>query len=263
MKLEFSRLLPIQDGFDDVRCEERQAQKSASQRRLKQRLQKLWPDGAWPPRLTLATEWRKADAGGQEDIADWSKSVPKPVLIVVDTLEKLRPAMKSNASAYSGDYEAIAGLHKLAHERGIAIVVIHHVRKMEADDPFDMVSGTNGLTGAADTILVLKRQSGNVTLFARGRDIDEKETACRFDKGTCRWTLLGEAGEVRSSVERSAVIEALRDAGEAGMHTSEIMVAIERSDRNAVHQLLYKMQRDGDLVRLKGGVYALSGKEGK
>jgi hypothetical protein len=45
------------------------------------------------------------------------------VLIVVDTLEKLRPAMKSNASAYSGDYEAIAGLHKLAHERSVAIVV--------------------------------------------------------------------------------------------------------------------------------------------
>lgn len=71
---------------------------------------------------------------------------------------------------------------------------------MEADDPFDMVSGTNGLTGAADTILVLRRQAGNVTLYARGRDIEEQETACRFDKVTCRWTLLGDAQDRKSVV---------------------------------------------------------------
>src|SRR5258707_4927200 len=80
---------------------------------------------------------------------------------------------------------------------------------MEADDPFDMVSGTNGLTGAADTILVLKRQAGNVTLHARGRDIEEKETACQFSKDTCRWTLLGESDAVHSSSERTTVLEAL------------------------------------------------------
>jgi RecA-family ATPase len=100
----------------------------------------------------------------------------RPVLIVIDTLEKFRPAAKTNAAAYSTDYLAISGLHKLAHAREIAIVVIHHVRKMDAEDPFDMVSGTNGLTGAADTILVLRRQAGSVTLHARGRDIEEKET---------------------------------------------------------------------------------------
>src|SRR5205823_3388465 len=153
----------------------------------------------WPDRLVLATDWRRADAGGIEDIADWCDSVSQPVLVVIDTLERFRQLAKAGSSAYTTDYLAISGLHKLAHERGIAIVVIHHVRKMEADDPFDMVSGTNGLTGAADTILVLRRQAGNVTLHARGRDIEEKETACRFDKNTCRWTLLGEAEAVHSS----------------------------------------------------------------
>jgi len=162
----------------------------------------------------------------------------------------------------STDYLAIAGLHKLAHARGIAVVVIHHVR-MEADDPFDMVSGTNGLTGAADTILVLKRQAGNATLHARGRDIEEKETACRFDKMTCRWTLLGDADQVHSSGERAAIISALANGGSEGMHISEIMAATERNDRNAVDQLLFKMQRDRELVRIKRGLYALPGKIGK
>jgi AAA domain-containing protein len=234
-----------------------------SERRLKKRLEKLWPDGAWPTRLTLSTEWKKADGGGLEDIVEWCDSVAKPVLIVVDTLEKLRPAAKSNVAAYSTDYLAIAGLHKLAHARGIAIVVIHHVRKMEAEDPFDMVSGTNGLTGAADTILVLKREAGNVTLYARGRDIEEKETACRFDRNTCRWTLLGEAETVHSSGERAAIVSALGSVGAEGMHISEIMAATERDNRNSVDQLLHKMHREGELVRVKRGQYALSGKNGK
>jgi hypothetical protein len=184
-------------------------------------------------------------------------------LIVIDTLEKFRPAAKTNAAAYSTDYLAIAGLHKLAHARGIAIVVIHHVRKMDAEDPFDMVSGTNGLTGAADTILVLRRQAGTVTLHARGRDIEEKETACRFDKITCRWTLLGDAVEVHGSGERAAILSALGNAGSEGMHISEIMAATERNNRNAADQLLFKMQRDGDLVRVRRGVYALPDKNGK
>jgi hypothetical protein len=47
------------------------------------------------------------------------------------------------------------------------------------------------------------------------------------------------------------------------MGISEIMAATERNDRNAVDQLLYKMQRDGEVVRLKRGVYALPDKNGK
>jgi hypothetical protein len=234
-----------------------------SERRLKKRLQKLWPNGDWPVQLTLTTDWRKADEGGLQDIAEWCESASKPVLIVIDTLEKFRPAAKHNNAAYSTDYLAIAGLHKLAHTRGIAVVVIHHVRKMEADDPFDMVSGTNGLTGAADTILVLRRQAGNVTLFARGRDIEEQETACQFDKVTCRWTLLGDAQQVQSSTQRAAIIEVLSSVGDGGLHISEIMAATERSDRNALDQLLHKMHRGGEVARLKRGHYAMPDKIGK
>jgi len=233
-----------------------------SQRRLKRRLNKLWPDGAWPERLTLATDWRRADAGGIDDIAEWCESAANPVLVVIDTLEKFRPLPKSQSIAYSADYQAIAGLHRLSHKRGLAIVVIHHLRKMEADDPFDMVSGTHGLTGAADTILVLKRKAGNVTLHARGRDIDEKETACQFDKRSCRWTILGDANEIHNSGERAAIRAAIQSAGEGGMHIAEIMAATERTDRNSVDQLLFKMQRDGELIRIKRGVYAI-GKIGK
>lgn len=234
-----------------------------SHRRLKKRLEKLCLIGSWPDRLTLATQWKRADEGGLHDIEEWCSLVQRPVLIVVDTLEKFRPGAKFNTQQYSVDYAAITGLHKIAHERGVAIVVVHHVRKMEAEDPFDMVSGTNGLTGAADTILVLRKQSGNVTLYARGRDIEEKETACAFNKESCRWTLLGEAEAVHSSGERAAILEALRLAEPGHMQVSEIMVATGRRDRNALDQLLFKMHRDKKVVRIKRGVYGLPGKNDK
>ena len=47
------------------------------------------------------------------------------------------------------------------------------------------------------------------------------------------------------------------------MHISEIMAATERNDRNAIDQLLFKMHRDGELVRVRRGVYALPDKNGK
>jgi hypothetical protein len=234
-----------------------------SQRRLKHRLQKLCPIGNWPDRLTLAAEWKRADNGGLEHLEEWCGSVEKPLLIVIDTLERFRPSVKANTPAYSADYAAITGLHALAHRRGVAIVVIHHVRKMEADDPFDMVSGTNGLTGAADTTLVLRRQAGSVSLHARGRDIEEKETACQFNKDTCRWTILGDAQEVQVSSERSTILAALADAPSDGMSVSEIWAAAGGRDRNSVDQLLFKLHRSGEVVRVRRGIYSLPGKKDK
>jgi hypothetical protein len=81
------------------------------------------------------------------------------------------------------DYEALEGLQALAAKLQILVVVITHVRKATADDVFDTVSGTLGLTAAADTILVLGPKNGLMTLCVRGRDVEESEKTVRFDKG--------------------------------------------------------------------------------
>jgi AAA domain len=234
-------------------------------RRLKRRLAKLMQgmESKWPDRLTLQTEWRRADAGGIDDIEEWCQSVPEPTLIVVDTLEKIRPLQNGKTQAYSADYQAITGLQRLAAERGLAILICHHVRKMEADDPFDTISGTLGLTGAADTILVLKRQSGGVTLHARGRDIEESETAVQFNRDTCRWSILGAAADVHRSNERAAILKALGEAGPDGLAVSEIMVATGSTNRNATDQLIFKMKEAGEVRRIKRGIYALGKDAGK
>ena len=108
------------------------------------------------------------------------------------------PARSGNRdNLYEADYHAIQGLQALAGELNVSIVIVHHVRKSGSDvDPFEKVSGTLGLSGAADAVLILDRDSNGATLYGRGRDVEEIEKAVSFDKQTCRWTILGAAAEV-------------------------------------------------------------------
>jgi hypothetical protein len=93
--------------------------------------------------------------------------------IAIDVLKMVRPGGQDRKAAYDRDYEALVGLRELSKELGIAIIVAHHTRKTAADDLIDMVSGTLGLTGAADTIIVIERQpSGGFVLDVRGRDVE-------------------------------------------------------------------------------------------
>jgi AAA domain len=220
-----------------------------SRRRLQRRLTKLLPtqNGQWPKGLTLATKWRRVNEGGLDDIRQWHKSVSKPILVVVDVLMKVRPPGKLGRSAYELDYEALAGLHKLATELGIAVIVVHHTRKMGADDRMDTVSGSFGLVGAADTIVVIERRSQGVVLDVRGRDVESAELAIQFNKATCRWTVLGSAVDVHRSDQRGRILAALAESADP-LSPKEIMLAVGREDRNAVDQLLFRMVKAGDLI---------------
>ena len=223
-------------------------------RRLHRRISKL--DDSWPQSLTLATSWRKLDEGGVDDISDWCKSVTDPTLVVLDTLAGVRPE-RGKDSVYQQDYETLIDLHRLAGERGLAVMVLHHTRKMDAEDPVDTISGTLGLAGCADTALVLARTSKGTTLYVRGRDIEEREDAIVFNAGTCRWRVLGDAAEVRRSETRQEILEAL--AGEETINPKQI-VAATGLNRSVVDRQLSKMVRDGEVIQLRRGVYALPGR---
>jgi RecA-family ATPase len=189
-----------------------------NQRRLKKRLDKILQSGKAPERLHLHTEWKRMDQGGLEDLEVWIKSVEAPRLIWIDTLAKIRALPGRNEPPYAADYRAIEAIQKLAGQYGVAIVFNTHLRKAASeDDAFDEVSGTLGLTGAADTIIVMKRHSGMMKIHVRGRDIEEAEFAAEFNRDTCRWRLVGAAEEVFRSQERQAIIAALKDAqGQGG-----------------------------------------------
>lgn len=212
--------------------------------------------GEWPERLTVATEWPRADEGGIGKIDRWAASVHKPALVIVDVLTAFRahPGQRESKNIYATDYEAIAGLRSMATRLGVSVLIVHHTRKSEADDPIDAVSGTLGLTGAADTTLILNRVAGNVTLYGRGRDTAELELALSFVTETCRWKITGDAATVRRTDERNVILELLADNKEP-MSPNEIADLLNLNSRN-VRQLLHKMCKENQVLRVKRGLYA-------
>jgi hypothetical protein len=176
-------------------------------------------------------------------------------LTIVDTLAVVRPAARGNESAHSADYAALRGWHQLANEHGISVLVVHHVRKADAEDPFDTVSGSTGLTGAADSTLILtKRESDSgVILYGRGRDLEEFERGLEFDPDTCRWRDLGDPVEAFASDTRQAILAAIR----AGNYTPAKIRDYTDVDHELVKKTLQRMARSGDLRRTGRGEYEM------
>jgi len=227
-------------------------------RRIKDRLHRVFALDRPPRRLTVffAEDLPRLDAGCEEVLREWIASVPDPRLIVIDTLNFIRPERARDEDPYSYDYRSTTPLHRLALEFGIAIVIVHHTRKSPTDDYLESVSGTNGLTGGCDTVAVLERNGDGTFVFkGRGRDIDEFDIAVRFDRDECRWRALGDAAETKLSETRAAILAVLRDQG--WFMTAPQVAQIVGCSRNAAAQMLFKMARDGQVIKGKRGEYGL------
>jgi hypothetical protein len=138
----------------------------------------------------------------------------------------------------------------------VAVLIVHHLRKLGAEDPLDQVSGSMGLTGGADGALVLNRERGRADayLYVTGRDIEEeKELALSWDSTTATWKIAGDAEEYRNTRERQEVEACLRTLGEpAG--PKGVSEALGKTYNN-VKQLMWKMGNEGDLRSVGGGKY--------
>jgi RecA-family ATPase len=109
-------------------------------RRLQRRITKVLPTFSitWSQNLEIATEWPRADQGGLADIEGWLKAHPNARLVIIDTLAQFRKLSTGKGQLYPEDYAAISGLQKLASTYNVGIIIVHHDRKSEADDVFDM-----------------------------------------------------------------------------------------------------------------------------
>ena len=111
-------------------------------------------------------------------------------LIIIDTLQKVREV--SSDYSYSNDYEIISSLKKFADNNKICMILVHHTRKQKSDDSFDMISGTNGLLGAADGAFVLqkeKRTANAATLEISGRDQQDQKLYLNRNPDNLIWEL--------------------------------------------------------------------------
>ena len=160
--------------------------------RIQSRLFDLTEDA--PPTLHFAVMSQQLHNGLVEQIEQFLKEHPQTRLIVIDTLQRIRTA-GNDANPYASDYRDIGVLKALADKHRIAILLVHHLRKMNDDDPMNMISGTTGLSGATDSNFVLrksKRRENTATLYCTGRDIPYRELALEFDGEDHAWKLLSD-----------------------------------------------------------------------
>jgi hypothetical protein len=232
-------------------------------RRLQRRVNAVTQSGELKRGLSFVTKWRRFDDGGLDDLRQWLKAHKRARLVVVDTLQKVRAPTPRGSDPYEVDYRLIGALKDIADEFQVAILIVHHTRKADASDFIDAVSGSSGLTGGSDTILVLKKRErgDNVgTLKGAGRDVEDVDDALGFDSSTGRWVRIGSGDEYRQGEERREVIAFLRINGLSSL--SQIADGIGKA-KNTTHYLLAKLVEDGLVVNCTRGKYGLRKGHGK
>lgn len=158
--------------------------------RLQRRLSKMFGmEGS--SNLHFATQSKALNQGLEEQLHKFVKEHKDARLIIIDTLQKVREASGDKLS-YGNDYEIVTKLKRFSDQYGICLLVVHHTRKMESSDSFDMISGTNGLLGAADGAFIMqkeKRTENTAVLEVAGRDQQDQRLFLNFNREQCVWEL--------------------------------------------------------------------------
>lgn len=161
--------------------------------RLQNRLYELTDEPS--DNLNFAIMAESISNGLPEQIEYCRKRFDDLKIVVIDTLQKVR---NESESSYSSDYKELSVMKALADKLGIAIVLVHHTRKCSDSDPFNMISGSTGLSGCVDGSMVLiesKRGSRKAKLHCVGRDIENQEINVVFENS--RWKVSDDIKNVK------------------------------------------------------------------
>ena len=159
-------------------------------RRLQERLYRMFgTEGT--DKLFFSVTANQIGKGLDEQLAGFIGQHPDTSLIIIDTLQKIRE-MSGDTCSYAGDYEIITKLKRFADKYHICLMLVHHTRKQQSDDKFDMISGTNGLLGAADGAFLLhkkKRTESTAILEISGRDQQDQRLYLTRNPEKLSWDL--------------------------------------------------------------------------
>jgi len=216
--------------------------------RLKDRMSKIIDDKQIPPNvLQFHTLW---PVNGVVQLEAEIAAMSGLRLCIIDTLGRFRSASKANSDLYGKDYSDIAGLKAIADKFGIAVVVVHHLRKSQDSDPYKMISGTQGIAGAADTNWVMEKTSGKATvnLHIRGRDIEDTLLSMEFKD--FRWNIVG-SFEVPPDARELKIIKLI----ETEAKKPKEVAAILGEDTASVSKVLQRMVEKGLIMKPGYGLY--------
>ena len=177
--------MPVKQGTTLYLCLE------DSTLRVQNRLFEITEDA--PANVHFVTDSSMLGKGLEDQLHIFLAEHTDTVLIIIDTLQMIRGTGYDNT--YANDYRDLSALKKIADESGIAILLIHHLRKETADDVFSRISGTTAISGAVDSSFTLiedRRGSGKAKLSCIGRDIEYRELTLERNAENV-WEMVGDS----------------------------------------------------------------------
>ena len=230
-----------------------------SYRTMKDRIEILNENsGSIPDLLKLAMEWERVGRGGLGALDRYLNEHSEIKLVIIDVLGKFRKPSKNNNN-YDEDLETGSIIKEIADRYSISIIANHHFNKRNGETDFiDRVSGTSGLTGAADTIMALEREMNSDfgTLSMRGREVKDQVLSLRYDEEIGTWYAdLNENQKKKNMhITRKKIIEYLEEKGKP-LRAKEISTGL-KSNSKTIRGILRKMIEKGQIKQNgKHGLY--------
>lgn len=224
--------------------------------RLQDRLSTLLQGKIAPDNLHFYLEWPKFDVDGLEKLDSWLTAHPDVKLVIVDVYAKIKKPM-SGRNWYEQDYQDLSSVKKLAEKHSAAIILVVHLNKSkDCEDPFHAITGSTAMSGAPDTLLLFKSNLQKTTgkLLITGRDVESNELSFKSDKAKKLWILNDDSEEYQMSGQRAAIIDMLKNS-DRPLKIRDIAKELDKNE-NSVRQLLFKLHRDGDIVKCDRGLYS-------
>ena len=192
--------------FETTQCDVLYLDLEATDQLTQSRINIVMDNRKAPDNLYITHDFPTLGSGFEEALDNVLAERKNIRLVIVDVFKKIKPLKKSGKdSDYDVDYEQLSALHKIAHDRDIAMLLLHHCRKMvDPDDPFSNALGSTALQGSSDTMIALyrkKRFDEDTDILISTRMFREQNYKAKYDNKNARWMMLGNEYEYQKSLE--------------------------------------------------------------
>ena len=148
-------------------------------------------------KVAFATDANMLGDGFEKQLTSYLSSNADIKVVIVDTLAKVRGVV-SSSNVYSSDYAVMSIFKHMADQYKIALILVHHTRKQDAEDVTQKISGTNGLMGCADGAMILEkpnRMLPDAVLTITSRDFEDARILLHQNRETMCWEFAGYEGD--------------------------------------------------------------------
>lgn len=257
-------------GYDTNKCNCLYLALEDSDNRMKTRIKRIFDGDKLPNTFNYCIEVNDLSNGFIEQMELVYQSMTDLRLVIVDTLQCIRGQYNNrDGGAYGYDYKEMNKLKSFAKKHNLAMLLIHHTSKIDnPNDPFFSISGTRGVTGALDLMMVMKKENVSdkqAKLYIRGRDVDSD--AFVIEMQDCKWIKVGMLEEIQErdalrQYQNNPIVRAINKALEgSGQWRGRMTELIEFAGKHGIQIASTPRQLSDEIKKLEYQLKMIDGIE--